>query len=174
MTRRPGVHPEASVHSVEASVLDHKGCTLQGFLCRFEAKVYRSAKLVFHLIQNLCRPQQNADMRIVSAGMHTFRILAGKRKSRCLMYPRKSVDIGSEHDTLSRLSAVNYAKESRMIRKCLVFDAHGIKIRRNRLGGFNLMHRWLRMSMIISSSSDYIIFTSLRHFPNIFHFVYLL
>ena len=108
-------------------------------------------------------------MRVVSAGVHAIRILAGKRQPRCFVYPRKPVDIRAQHDTLARLAAADNAEHARMIRKRLILDSQRFQILRDGLGGFYLLHGWLRMRVVISSSVYDIRFIGFRQFPNVFH-----
>lgn len=56
-----------------------------------------------------------------------------------------------------------------MIRKRLILDSQRFQILRDGLSGLYLLHGWLRMRVVISSSVYDIRFIGFRQFPNVFH-----
>ena len=157
---RRDVRGDDGVHMgvVHAAGPDHRARAAHGrlLLRGLEDELHRARQLVPHAAQQLRRGQQHGDVRVVPAGVHDARVLAGKGQARVLG-DGQGVYVRAQGDAFARLPALYERHGARRQRPLHAVAAEALKQLHYLLRGPELVVAQLRVGVEVAPPGEHLL-----------------
>ena len=149
------------------SCLYHLTAAAAVFLCRLEHQLYLSVPALSGAEKKLSHGQEIGRMDVVAAGVHDPGDLGAKGKP-CFFLDRKGIHIGSQHQELTRASAVNDSDDPRLLGALFIRDPNAVQLPHHQLARFKFLEGQLRALMDLMAQTEGLLLQLIRQADQLF------